>query len=509
MGTGVGACRDPRSRDLAAPMARRAAGAYRDHRRRRAHRSNSTPGVHCYEHWNSELKSSSSSSDDNEHRSRYKVLDDALFGFFRKKVKKCISEEVDRSVYTMYSVKYFVGVIKKLTPHQRDVIQKFGFGCLLLLDMHYIPSDFIRWVAGCVDPVCSHITIHSQNIDFSKFTVHTILGVPVGGLEFSGSIAEGEEFILSHFHLSEMPHITFFGNKLCEHADLSEDDVFICFMAVAIHCFLYPSFKEHPDGKFLSALRQPATVKSYDISKLVYEHCISGVSEFMHGRILIGRRPRVPVCNYVFAVRYLDCLDFRVQNVADSVPRVSIWKGNMINMFSKLDQKRRYIYGMKLLKANLATCRIQHVTRSPVVKHKKSQSPLFENVTSEFRDNVFAKFGKTVHPDVIDGIMNIAAIFAPTKSEMNKPKMDNLVINMLDFLCKSSFTKHPALTKNDLAEVRNPMKATLPAPSSNQTPAIFPNPATPDCFITKVVEPISNMTAPVMNPLKKVKPRRC
>jgi hypothetical protein len=58
-------------------------------------------------------------------------------------------------VFSRYSIKYYVEVIRKLTAEQRSVIEKFGFGCLLLLDLYDIPSQFARWVADRVDPVCS------------------------------------------------------------------------------------------------------------------------------------------------------------------------------------------------------------------------------------------------------------------------------------------------------------------------------------------------------------------
>ena len=49
-------------------------------------------------------------------------------------------------------------------------------------------------------------------------------------------------------------------------------------------------------------------------------------------------------------MRYLDCLDFGTQNVAHITPRVLVWKGNMINVFSDLDRKCRQQFGKNQLK---------------------------------------------------------------------------------------------------------------------------------------------------------------
>ena len=49
-------------------------------------------------------------------------------------------------------------------------------------------------------------------------------------------------------------------------------------------------------------------------------------------------------------MRYLDCLDFGIQNVAHTTPRVLVWMGNMITVFSDLDRKCRQHFGKKHLK---------------------------------------------------------------------------------------------------------------------------------------------------------------
>jgi hypothetical protein len=222
-----------------------------------------------------------------------------VFGYIPQ-AKVDITDGVSRSVFTRYSLKYFVEVIRKLTPRQRNVITNFGFGCLLLLDLYDIPSEFARWVAACVDPVCSQITVGYKHVDISKSTFHHILGLPMDGLEVPCNSNDGKYFILSHFHLSEMPHITFFGNKLCGSEELTDHDVFVCFMSVAISCFMCPSSREFPNYKYLSVLKIPEAARGYDFSKLVYECCLDSISQFNVWGKLKGRRLKAPICcNYV------------------------------------------------------------------------------------------------------------------------------------------------------------------------------------------------------------------
>jgi hypothetical protein len=58
-------------------------------------------------------------------------------------------------------------------------------------------------------------------------------------------------------------------------------------------------------------------------------------------------------------VHYLDCLDFGVKNVDQSIPRVAIWRGNMIKVFSELDRKSRHCFGKRQLKEGIASRRNQ------------------------------------------------------------------------------------------------------------------------------------------------------
>ena len=203
---------------------------------------------------------------------------------------------MDKSAFTRFGSKYFLNVLKKLTTEQRAIIEKFGFGCLLMFDCYNIPSDFCRWVANCVDPVCSQISICGKPIGISKDTFHFVLGLPIGGLQVPSNYEDGRDFILSFFKLSELPHITFFGNKLSSSDPLSELDVFVCFMSVAISCFLCPVMSHSVNLKYLSILKDPAAAKGYDFSQLVYAHCLKGLSEFSSFGKSKGRRLKAPVC---------------------------------------------------------------------------------------------------------------------------------------------------------------------------------------------------------------------
>ncbi|KAM0860398.1 hypothetical protein ACQ4PT_046584 [Festuca glaucescens] len=133
-------------------------------------------GNDYFDDGDSEGDSVCSESDGLEYEKRDTMIDDTLFGFFSKQAVKSLKwnfsdlcmdvstsnkakmnkhDGLSRSVFTRYSLKYFVQVIRKLTPQQRSVIAKFGFGCLLLLDLHDIPSQFAS--------ICHDIADHGND----------------------------------------------------------------------------------------------------------------------------------------------------------------------------------------------------------------------------------------------------------------------------------------------------------------------------------------------------------
>jgi hypothetical protein len=52
------------------------------------------------------------------------------------------------------------------------------------------------------------------------------------------------------------------------------------------------------------------------------------------------------------------------KNVDQTIPRITVWKGNMIRVFAELDRKRRQRFGKRHLKEDLASCRAQVILSS-------------------------------------------------------------------------------------------------------------------------------------------------
>jgi hypothetical protein len=200
--------------------------------------------------------------------------------YFRNKRFKVSGHE--KHGFHSYSAKYFFSVLDRLTVAQRSIIEKFGFGCLLSLAKTYMPSSFIHWLAWCVDADSSQIIVDDKIMNLSKDSFHHVLGLPNTGVELDDNSEAGREFIMSLFHLSEIPHITFFGNKLNSEEILTDQEVFVCFMQVTLCCFLCPSCNDQLDTKYIAQLGNPDRASSFDLCQNVYKYFIAGITKMLN-----------------------------------------------------------------------------------------------------------------------------------------------------------------------------------------------------------------------------------
>ncbi|XP_051225454.1 uncharacterized protein [Lolium perenne] len=482
----------------------------------------------------SSMDSLSPSDKENVYPTRNSGLDEALFQFIRKEAIKSVKRdftdfcngsniwsqskranrhEIGRESFISYSIKYYWEVLKCLSNERKEVIRKFGFGCLLLYEKSEIPSSFVRWLASCVDPVSSQIIVDgSKIIPIAKSFVHFVIGLPNSGVVPLPNSDGGAKLLMSLFHLSELPHITYFGNKLKSKEVLTDKEIFVSFMVIAFKCFLFPTSDDFPNTDYLHILDDPDASKGFDLCELVYDHLIAGVHKLLKVCKLSGRKPReFEFCYYFLAVYYLDSLDFCGRKLDDTIPRISVWKGNLIKFFSGLDLKENNIFGKRHFKKILAPC---------------------------YRD-----FGKDLDAKIIDGIIaSVCSVETGNHGNVNKSEI--FVTNVLQFMLdmKLSELKIPT-TSNITVPVFGAGNCEVPAGTSNYnnafgiqdkymkvdeydiarnleviSPEGLPHAssssksfslkyASPECLITTIDGPYGSKTAPEIHPLRKVKAR--
>lgn len=168
-----------------------------------------------------------------------------------------------------------------LNPRQREVIESYGFGSLLNFDKCFVPNKFAKWVANVVDYKSGDIVVDGKIISLTKESVHCVLGIPLGGDPFPSDTVCGKEFVLNKFQKSSIPPVTFFSNKLVkEGGTLSDEDLFVCFIIVALSSFLCANFSSTPSPKYFGIFGDIKRVKEFDWCGYVLDWLLDGVKLF-------------------------------------------------------------------------------------------------------------------------------------------------------------------------------------------------------------------------------------
>ncbi|KAM0872653.1 hypothetical protein ACQ4PT_038583 [Festuca glaucescens] len=221
---------------------------------------------------------------------KVKKLKRKLTGTRTEKVKRQKPEPNEQIVFTRYSGKYFSSIAKSLTPHQVSVIHKYGAGSFLKFEKTDVPLRFVKWIASKFDTRTSEIQMTSNFIPATKETIHNILELPIGGLEVVPDREAGSNFILSHFNVPSVPQVSYFGSKLKSEEPLSDEDIFICFMAVMFQSFMCPNSSLQPSSEYLHLLRDPDNFMKHDISKFVHDWLVLSINKFQKETKLSSRR---------------------------------------------------------------------------------------------------------------------------------------------------------------------------------------------------------------------------
>ena len=166
--------------------------------------------------------------------------------------------------FSRFSVTTFSNVINSLSEDRKDVIRKYGFGSILLFDNCSVPRNFVHWVARLVNYNSSDIVVDGKVIFLTKEVVHLVLDLPFGGSPFPADYTAGKLCLLSRFGKDNVPPISFFSEALVSKKEMSDDDMFVCFIVVAMSTFLCPNSSVVPCHKFFGIFEDLDKIRSYD-----------------------------------------------------------------------------------------------------------------------------------------------------------------------------------------------------------------------------------------------------
>ncbi|CAL4958930.1 unnamed protein product [Urochloa decumbens] len=314
-----------------------------------------------------ESQYSGAGDDESLKRSTYKQIlkDYAELKHLKKKFELALSRQEGnnkrvskpKDAFTRFSASNFSSVIESLSPENKMVIDNYGFGSLLMFDKCFVPNRFVKWVARLVNPRSADIVFSGKVISLTKESVNLILGVPISQNPFPADYSTGKSIVLSKFNKQSIPTVNFFAKKITDHEPLSDEDLIICFLVVALNTFLCPNSSVTPCYKYFGIFQDVGNARELDWSGYVLDWLLQGIKTFNSAKSFKAYDGgTLPGCLYYLAVLYLDHIDFGDRHIPQSIPRISVWKGSMIQKFAELDTNSQGCYGFHPLLDTSRTC---------------------------------------------------------------------------------------------------------------------------------------------------------
>ncbi|KAI5013296.1 hypothetical protein ZWY2020_028250 [Hordeum vulgare] len=266
------------------------------------------------------------------------------------------------------------------------------------------------------------------------------------------------------------PPVSFFANKLKSTTEeMTDEDIFTCFMCVAFSTFLCPNSSLSPSPKYLHIFRDCSSSMSYDLSRFVYGCLLTSIKKFKDStKVASNRSVTFGGCYYAFAVSYLDNVHFGLNALRDIKPRILVWGGNKVKHFSDLDKcNSRLMSGEKFSCSkgrDVATSKIPFANNTTT---SEVNAPAGSNVSFAYK--VESAYASCLGNEVVKQIIDLVQ-----KSNADKPIMfqdwsESLVLNVLGLIGDSAFkspihsrAEYPLDSKEDSPTFKNSVSHNLP-----------------------------------------------
>ncbi|KQK19041.1 hypothetical protein BRADI_1g46086v3 [Brachypodium distachyon] len=232
---------------------------------------------------------------------------------------------------------------------KKSVICNHGFSCFLDIDCSGVPSRFSQWIADHIDVNSNDIVLEGGCINLSVDSFCQVTGLNNSGDPVNVESVGVKEAFTSFLGLSEFPTIKQLGELLLQDV-LSDDQYFVCFMAVVFASFLCPNSSTYPSTKYLGWLLVPSQVRNYNWALFGFNWFMLSVKKYLKDKPkVLSSKSNLTLggCTYYQAVMYLDFVDFGVRSPCGYFPRLNVWRKDMIKEFAQYDWKQGPEYGRR------------------------------------------------------------------------------------------------------------------------------------------------------------------
>ncbi|CAL4988007.1 unnamed protein product [Urochloa decumbens] len=347
-----------------------------------------------------------------------------------------------KTVKTRQNVSYFAKIVENLKqdPRKCKAIQDYGFGSLLSFENCTIPLPFSCWIADHIQVKSSDIVVKNKSIPISVQTVQDVLGIPNGGRPIQESDSDkGKKDFLGALKLTTLPNFKSFGTKLLKD-DISDDEIVRSFLIVALCTFLCPNSNTYPSPKYLLPLVDVKSAREWDWSRLVYSWLMKKARRYQQSR---AKTPHDSLtlggCLYIIDVVYLDSLMIGPhRQLPSTLPRITVWKNDMIKEYSVLDCVDGHIFGKRPILPFRSTC---YARKS----RGRIPSPVCNTDVSDFQKELLHRVPGKFSPQTLDDISALytkhAAAAAPSEAPCGSAK--SIMVDLIHYFYQRSQIDQP------------------------------------------------------------------
>lgn len=133
--------------------------------------------------------------------------------------------------------------------------------------------------------------------------------------------------------------------------DMSDDQIIRCFLVVALSTFLCPTSNTKPSTKYMGALVNVEQLKQLNWCRFDHDWELMYIKKYQKEKLKQNRTMMtLGGCIYHLAVRCLDFTDFGSIQIPSLMPRICVWKGDMVKHLSDMTIGRDGKYGCLTIK---------------------------------------------------------------------------------------------------------------------------------------------------------------
>jgi len=293
----------------------------------------------------------------------------------------------------------------------------------------------------------SSIVVNNRSIPLNPQIIHDVLGIPIGGQIIRKTDPEsGKGAFLNSMTLTTLPSAKAFGDNLSKE-NISEDDLVRSFLIVALVTFLCPNSTTHPSTEYLQPLVDVKKANEWDWSEFVHYWLLKQIKEY-NGLMKNVDHSSIIMCGclYAICVVYLDFLNLGHQQLPSTLPRLVVWKGDMIEEKAKLDSLQGHIYGKHPILPLKLTC--YHKRTSAQI-----QSPTCVIDGSMFKKSLTKCVEGNMSHKILDDLTALYTKHANAPTDSAAENAQNIILDVMSYFYQHAGAKERPKCNNECCRV--------------------------------------------------------